>query len=91
MQTRVLPAPLVAVGPALAPHRDKVFLSCKTGQFRESTEAAVAQLENGFEVLQTDHFDLFQFHAVTTDEDVDKILGPGGALEAVQLMMTVGR
>ena len=33
-------------------------------------------------MLQTDHFDLFQFHAVTTDEDVDKILAPGGALEA---------
>ena len=43
------------LGPALAPHRDKVFLSCKTGLFRESTEAAIAQLENSFEVLQTDH------------------------------------
>ena len=44
------------LGPALAPHRDKFFLSCKTGLFRESTEAAIAQLENSFEGLQTDHF-----------------------------------
>ena len=62
------------LGPALAPHREKFFLGCKTGEFRKSTAAAVAQMENSLKVLQTSYFDLFQFHAVTTDDDVDKIL-----------------
>ena len=32
--------------------------------------------------MRTDHFDLYQFHAVTTMEEVETIVGPGGALEA---------
>ena len=31
--------------------------------------------------MRTDHFDLYQHHAVTTLEEVDTILGPGGAME----------
>jgi len=31
--------------------------------------------------MHTDHFDLYQFHAVTTMDDVNAILGKGGALE----------
>lgn len=74
------------LGPALAPHREKVFLSCKTGEFRKSAAAAVAQMENSLAVLQTSYFDLFQFHAVTTDADVDKILEGAPAASSVQLL-----
>jgi aryl-alcohol dehydrogenase-like predicted oxidoreductase len=77
------------LGPALAPHREKVFLSCKTGEFRKSTAAAVAQMENSLAVLQTSYFDLFQFHAVTTDADVDKILGGAPVASSVQLLAPV--
>jgi predicted aldo/keto reductase-like oxidoreductase len=31
--------------------------------------------------MRTDHFDLYQFHAVTSIEDVKTILGKGGAME----------
>jgi predicted aldo/keto reductase-like oxidoreductase len=31
--------------------------------------------------LRTDHFDLYQFHAVASMDDVKKILAPGGAAE----------
>ena len=78
------------LGPALAPHREKFFLGCKTGEFRKSTEAAVAEMENSLAVLQTSYFDLFQFHAVTTEDDVDKILMEGGALEAIKLARSQG-
>jgi aryl-alcohol dehydrogenase-like predicted oxidoreductase len=79
------------LGPALAPHREQFFLGCKTGAFRQSTQAAVAEMENSLAVLQTGYFDLFQFHAVTTEADVDKILGEGGALEAVQAARAAGK
>lgn len=68
------------LGPALAPYRQDVFLACKT-LLRDGAGAA-DDLENSLRLLKTDHLDLYQFHSVTTDEDVDQILAPGGALEA---------
>jgi aryl-alcohol dehydrogenase-like predicted oxidoreductase len=68
------------LGPALEPHRDKVFLACKT-QKRTKAEAA-AELRESLGRMRTDHFDLFQLHAMTTTEDLETATGPGGALEA---------
>jgi aryl-alcohol dehydrogenase-like predicted oxidoreductase len=68
------------LGPALQPYRDKVFLACKT-QGRTKAEAA-RELDNSLKLMRTDHFDLYQFHAVTEVKDVQTIFGPGGALEA---------
>jgi aryl-alcohol dehydrogenase-like predicted oxidoreductase len=69
------------LGPALNPYRDQVFLACKT-EHRTAAEAKnemVQSLRN----LQTDHFDLYQFHAVSSLDEARRILAPGGALEAV--------
>ncbi len=68
------------LGPALEPYRDQVFLACKTGERRAA--GAETELHASLRTLRTDHFDLYQMHGVTKDEDVDQILGPGGALEA---------
>ena len=67
-------------GPAIQPYRDRIFLAEKTGQ-RKKAEAA-AELRQSLKRMRTDHFDLYQFHAVTTIEEVETIVGPGGALEA---------
>ncbi len=67
------------LGPALAPYRAKVFLACKTG--KRDAKSARDELEASLRKLKTDHFDLYQLHAVTTREEVQTILGPGGALE----------
>jgi aryl-alcohol dehydrogenase-like predicted oxidoreductase len=67
------------LGPALEPYRQKVFLACKTQ--KRTAEEAQEELDRSLELLRTDHFDLYQLHAVTTKEDVDTILGPGGAME----------
>jgi predicted aldo/keto reductase-like oxidoreductase len=48
-------------------------------------------MENSLRVLQTSYFDLYQFHAVTTSDDVDKILAAGGALEAVKKARSQGK
>jgi predicted aldo/keto reductase-like oxidoreductase len=68
------------LGPALEPYRKSVFLACKTEK-RTAAEATEA-LHGSLEHLRTDYFDLYQLHAVTTMEEVEQILGPGGALEA---------
>jgi predicted aldo/keto reductase-like oxidoreductase len=68
------------LGPALEPYRNDVFLACKT-QAR-TKEGAAKELDASLKRMKTDHFDLYQFHAVRKMEDVETILGPGGALEA---------
>jgi predicted aldo/keto reductase-like oxidoreductase len=77
------------LGPALEPYRKNVFLACKTTQ-RSKSEAA-AELEKSLKNLRTDHVDLYQFHAVTTLEDVDKIFAAGGAMEAYQEAKKAGK
>jgi predicted aldo/keto reductase-like oxidoreductase len=67
------------LGPALEPFRKDIFLACKTGK-RTKVEARV-ELEQSLINLRTDHFDLYQLHAVTTLADVDTIFAPGGAIE----------
>ncbi|MDP6667373.1 MAG: aldo/keto reductase [Dehalococcoidia bacterium] len=67
------------LGPALEPYRNDVFLACKTGM-RDAVSAR-AELEESLRLLRTDHFDLYQMHGMTTQEDLDVATGPGGALE----------
>lgn len=71
----------VKLGPALAGKRNHVFLACKTEK-RTAPEAEEA-LHRSLEYLKTGHFDLYQLHAVTTLEEVQTILAPGGALETL--------
>jgi aryl-alcohol dehydrogenase-like predicted oxidoreductase len=67
------------LGPALEPYRKNVFLACKCE--RRDAEGAREQLELSLKRLRTDHFDLYQFHAVSSMKDVEQILAPGGAGE----------
>jgi aryl-alcohol dehydrogenase-like predicted oxidoreductase len=77
------------LGPALEPHRKGVFLACKT-QGR-TKGAATAELESSLKKMRTDHFDLYQHHAVTKKADVETILGPGGAMEAFEAAKKAGK
>ena len=67
------------LGPALEPYRDSVFLACKTG--KRDAKGAEEELQQSLKHLRTDHFDLYQLHGVSSMEDVDQIMAPGGALE----------
>ena len=69
----------IKLGNALQPWRKGVFLACKTT--RRDAAGARAELETSLKRAHTDHFDLYQFHAVTTLDEVSQILGPGGAAE----------
>jgi len=69
----------IKLGPALEPYRKDVFLACKTTM--RTRDDARKELERSLERMKTDHFDLYQLHAVTEMEDVDTIFGKGGAME----------
>jgi predicted aldo/keto reductase-like oxidoreductase len=77
------------LGPALAGRRNGIFLACKTG--RRTRQEALDELDHSLKVLRTDHFDLYQLHGMTTQEDVNIALGPGGAIEAFLQAKTDGK
>lgn len=77
------------LGPALAPYRKNCFLACKTdGRMKDD---ARADLEQSLKLLKTDHVDLCQFHALTKMTDLDKVLGPGGAIETMEAAKKEGK
>jgi predicted aldo/keto reductase-like oxidoreductase len=61
--------------------RSKIFLACKTK--KRDRQGAREELERSLTRLKTDHFDLYQMHAVFTPEEAQRALGPGGALDTI--------
>ena len=77
------------LGQALAPYRNKSFLACKTdGRMKDDSRA---DLEQSLKLLKTDRIDLYQFHALTKMTDLDKVLGPGGAIETMEAAKNEGK
>jgi aryl-alcohol dehydrogenase-like predicted oxidoreductase len=60
--------------------RAKVLLMSKA-QLRDR-DSAMRQLDETLKRMRTDYLDLWQCHEVSTQAEVDQILGPNGALEA---------
>lgn len=60
--------------------RQKIVLMSKA-EIRDR-DGAMRQLETTLKRMNTDHLDLWQCHQVVTQEEVDQILAPKGALEA---------
>ena len=54
-------------------------------------EDSRAQLEESLRLLKTDHVDLYQFHALTKMAELDKVLGPGGAMETMEAAKKEGK
>lgn len=69
------------LGPALKPYRKNCFLACKTHE--RTAEGAKKNLEDSLKKLETDHFDLYQLHALSSVDDVNKVFAAGGAMETV--------
>ncbi|MFH1614669.1 MAG: aldo/keto reductase [Planctomycetota bacterium] len=70
----------IKYGKALKPYCKDIFLACKTTE--RTAAGAKKELDRSLERLQTDHLDLYQFHAINNlEKDVDVIFGKGGALE----------
>jgi len=77
------------LGPALEPYRRRSFLACKTDE--RSRRGAQEELEESLRLLKTDHLDLYQFHYLTTLDDVETVFGPDGAMETFQAAKQAGK
>ena len=67
------------MGPSIAAHRDELFVAGKT--LRQSGDGVRAQLETTLERLRCDVLDLYQLHAVTDLDELDR------RTEAVEVLL----
>lgn len=71
----------IKLGLALKGKREKVYISTKTGGRTKAD--AWQHIRESLERLQTDYLDNCHLHALGRDEDIERRLGPGGAIEAL--------
>lgn len=76
------------LGPKLRQYRDEIFLGCKT-QAREY-EGAKYELERSLTRMGIEHIELYQFHGLEYEHELETITGEGGALEAVREAKAAG-
>jgi len=77
------------LGPALEPFRKRVFLACKTA--KRDKAGAAEELESSLKHMRTDHFDLYQLHAMTKMSEVETVFGPNGAMETFLAARKAGK
>jgi aryl-alcohol dehydrogenase-like predicted oxidoreductase len=77
------------LGLALEPYRKRSFLACKTDERTKS--GSQKEIEESLRLLKTDHIDLYQFHYLTTSDDVETVFGPDGAMETFQAAKKAGK
>ncbi|MDQ1396440.1 MAG: hypothetical protein QOG64_1699 [Acidimicrobiaceae bacterium] len=66
------------VGPLVPAVRDRIFVGCKT--MRKNPEGVRDQLENSLSLLGCQQFDLYQMHAVTDLEELERRAGAAAAI-----------
>ena len=76
------------LGNSLIPYRNKIHLACKTAE--RTLESAQKELEESMKLLHTDHFDVYQLHAIASMQDVETAFGPGGVMEMVSTLKQRG-
>lgn len=76
-------------GAALGQRRKDIFLACKTAE--RTRDASLRVLDDILRRLKTDHLDLWQLHDLRTMQEIERIFGKGGALEALIQAREQGR
>ncbi len=76
------------LGYALEGIRDRFVIATKS--MARTKEAMAADIEISLKNLRTDHIDLYQVHNATP-EQLDQVMAPGGALEALQEAKAAGK
>lgn len=68
------------LGPLISKYRNQLIVAEKT--MERTKEGAWRELKQSLARLGVNYFDIYQFHAVSSLEELDRIFDKGGALEA---------
>ncbi len=77
------------LGVSLRPCRKDIYLACKTA-CRKRAEAE-PEFENSFRMLHTDWFDVYQLHALSSEEDVEAAFTADGVMPFLIAAKRAGR
>lgn len=77
------------IGKALSGRRSDVVIATKSAA--RDKETACEHLELSLKRLNTDYLDLWQLHNVSSPEAYQRVLAPGGAMEAAKEALKVGK
>lgn len=64
-------------------YRERAFLMTKDCAHDRKADHSMQKLEESLKRLKTDYLDLWQIHEVVWEDDPERILAPGGSLEAM--------
>jgi len=67
------------IGNALTGNRQNVYLATKS--MARNRDELIKDIEISLNNLKTDYIDLYQFHNIPTIQELERVMGPGGALE----------
>ena len=70
----------INLGPIIHRYRNRLIIAEKT--LERTKEGAWRELKTSLQRLGAKYFDIYQFHAVNKLEELEEIMGEGGALEA---------
>lgn len=76
------------LGNSLRRYRSRVTLACKT-DLRDRA-GAEQDLKQSLALLHTDHFEVYQLHAIASMEDVEAAFAPGGIMELMRELKEKG-
>jgi uncharacterized protein len=77
------------IGKTVSHRRTEYILTTKTGE--RNMQGCLASIDRSLENLNTDYIDLLLMHAVGTIDDLEIILGKGGALEGAEKARNAGK
>jgi len=69
--------------------RERLVIASKS--MARDSKTFLQHLETGLKRLGTDYLDIYHMHALSSDEDLEKVLGPGGAMEGLDRAIRDGK
>lgn len=76
------------IGQGVAGRRNQVVIATKSSV--RTKNGALKHIQFSLKRLETDYIDIWQFHGVNTDEAYQRIISPGGAMEAAKEALDSG-
>ncbi|MEM9807504.1 MAG: aldo/keto reductase [Cyanobacteria bacterium P01_D01_bin.56] len=76
------------LGKVLPPYRSEIFLASKTASL--DYDGAWRELERSLRRLNTDYLDLWQFHHISFESELDTLFGNNGAIKALEEAQSQG-
>jgi len=77
------------IAAAVSHRRDEFYLASKTG--KKTAEEALQEIDKSLKCLRTDYIDLYQICDLSNQVNMERIMGPGGALEGLSKAKKEGK